>query len=407
MFLALRDIVSARGRFSLISFVVGLITVLLVMLTGLTGGLAKHNTSALEALAPERYVFTSDEPSFQESQVTTSDVQEWQELVGDGSQVIPLGTAQTRLEAGSAMGVAVLGLPAGTKVPAPVVSGAGAAGTEIAGATAADAAAEAEAGADSAASLEPQEPQEALGPQETVLGKDGIVLSHEIVAEAGVQPGETVEIGGVEQPVSAVVADEHYSHQPVVWASTQVWQQISRAHDDVVGTVLAVDTRDRHAGALRDEEWQDAENQTGDSVATVEDSFSGLAAYQSEQASLQLIQVLLYAISALVTVAFLSVWTIQRSRDLSVLRALGASPAYVWKDALGQAAVVVGIGVVLGAGVGWAAGVWAGNSVPFDLRWTTIVVPAAGIWVLGMCGALVATRRVKKIDPASALEGKS
>ena len=392
MFLALRDIVSARGRFSLISFVVGLITVLLVMLTGLTGGLAKHNTSALQALAPERYVFTSEEPSFQESQVTTSDVQEWQELVDADSKVIPLGTAQTRLEAGSAMGVAVLGLPAGTKVPAPVVSAAGAAGTEIAGVTAAGAAAETEAEADSAAS---QEAQEALGPQETVLGKDGIVLSHEIVAEAGVQPGETVEIGGVEQPVSAVVADEHYSHQPVVWASTQVWQQISRAHDDVVGTVLAVDTRDRHAGALRDEEWQDAENQTGDSVATVEDSFSGLAAYKSEQASLQLIQALLYAISALVTVAFLSVWTIQRSRDLSVLRALGASPGYVWKDALGQAAVVVGIGVVLGAGVGWAAGVWAGNSVPFDLRWTTIVVPAAGIWVLGMCGALVATRRVK------------
>ncbi|MDK8686598.1 ABC transporter permease [Corynebacterium pseudodiphtheriticum] len=396
MFLALRDIVSARGRFSLISFVVGLITVLLVMLTGLTGGLAKHNTSALEALAPERYVFTSDGPSFQESQVTTSDVKEWQELVDDGSQVIPLGTAQTRLEAGSAMGVAVLGLPAGTKVPAPVVSGAGAAGTEIAGATGTGAATEAEA--DSAASQEQQD---------AILGEDGIVVSQEIVAEAGVQPGETVEIGGVEQPVSAVVADEHYSHQPVVWASTQVWQQISRAQDDVVGTVLAVDTRDRHAGALRDEEWQDAENQTGDSVATVEESFSGLAAYQSEQASLQLIQVLLYAISALVTVAFLSVWTIQRSRDLSVLRALGASPGYVWKDALGQAAVVVGIGVVLGAGVGWAAGVWAGGSVPFDLQWTTIVVPAAGIWVLGMCGALVATRRVKKIDPASALEGKS
>lgn len=353
MFLALRDIVSARGRFSLISFVVGLITVLLVMLTGLTGGLAKHNTSALEALAPERYVFTSDGPSFQESQVTTSDVQEWQELVDADSQVTPLGTAQTRLEAGSAMGVAVLGLPAGTTVPAPVVSGAGAAGTEIAGATGTGVAAE--AGADSAA------PQEAQEPQDVILAEDGIVVSHEIVAETGVQPGETVEIGGVEQPVSAVVDDKHYSHQPVVWASTQVWQQISRAHDDVVGTVLAVDTRDQHAGSLRDEEWQDAENQTGDSVATVEDSFSGLAAYRSEQASLQLIQVLLYAISALVTVAFLSVWTIQRSRDLSVLRALGASPGYVWKDALGQAAVVVGIGVVFGAGVGWAAGVWAGG----------------------------------------------
>lgn len=50
MFLALREIVTARGRFFLIGGVVALITLLLVMLSGLTQGLSKQNTSALEAL---------------------------------------------------------------------------------------------------------------------------------------------------------------------------------------------------------------------------------------------------------------------------------------------------------------------------------------------------------------------
>ena len=52
MFLALREITNARGRFGLIAGTVALITLLVVMLTGLTAGLGKQNTSALEALNP-------------------------------------------------------------------------------------------------------------------------------------------------------------------------------------------------------------------------------------------------------------------------------------------------------------------------------------------------------------------
>ena len=44
MFVGIRDVFYARGRFALIGSVVGLITLLLVMLTGLTGGLASQNT---------------------------------------------------------------------------------------------------------------------------------------------------------------------------------------------------------------------------------------------------------------------------------------------------------------------------------------------------------------------------
>ena len=53
MFLAIREITTARGRFALIGGTVALITLLLVMLSGLTEGLSKQNTSALESLEKE------------------------------------------------------------------------------------------------------------------------------------------------------------------------------------------------------------------------------------------------------------------------------------------------------------------------------------------------------------------
>ena len=55
-----------------------------------------------------------------------------------------------------------------------------------------------------------------------------------------------------------------------------------------------------------------------DTSVSMGKALSGLPAYSSERGSLLTMQALLYGISALVTIAFLSIWTIQRTRDLSI-----------------------------------------------------------------------------------------
>ena len=52
MFVALKDIVHAKGRFTLMIGVIALLTLLLVLLTGLTRGLAHQNISAIADPAP-------------------------------------------------------------------------------------------------------------------------------------------------------------------------------------------------------------------------------------------------------------------------------------------------------------------------------------------------------------------
>ena len=107
--------------------------------------------------------------------------------------------------------------------------------------------------------------------------------------------------------------------------------------DDVVGTVLAVlGPKDPPPGPLA------ADSIGHQRITGVSEAFQALPAYSSEAGSLTMMQGFLYAISALVIVSFVTVWTIQRTRDLAILRALGASTGYLLKGRSLEAEAAVG-----------------------------------------------------------------
>lgn len=330
MFLGLREIRVAQGRFVLIAIVVALITFLLVMLTGLTSGLGHRNISALQALAPKQVAFNK-EVSFTNSS--------FQQTYGG----LPLGITQTKIEAASAENVAVLALPKGEKSPHGVIGG-------------------------------------------------GLLVSEKVAESLGLTERSHVKVGGVDLIVERVVPNEYYSHSPVVWADTKTWQQIART--DAVGSVLLFDETPTN---LPDEVV--AEDLRG--------SFDGLEAYKAQRGSLQAMQGFLYVISAVVTVSFLTVWTMQRTNDIAILAALGAKPRYLFKDALGQAGIVLAVGAVFGGVLSAVVGAYMAralaDTVPFRFTWLSVVGPALAVWALGIVGSALATRRVTKVDPQLAL----
>ncbi|MGH8938194.1 MAG: FtsX-like permease family protein, partial [Actinomycetes bacterium] len=107
---------------------------------------------------------------------------------------------------------------------------------------------------------------------------------------------------------------------------------------------------------------------------------------------------------ALVIGAFFTVWTIQRSGDIAVLKALGATTAALLKDALGQAVVLLVGGTLVGSALAAALGaVVSGSAVPFLLTPATVLFPAAVMIVLGALGAALSIRRITSVDPLTAL----
>jgi putative ABC transport system permease protein len=106
-----------------------------------------------------------------------------------------------------------------------------------------------------------------------------------------------------------------------------------------------------------------------------------------------------------VIVAFLTVWTVQRTRDIAVLKALGGSASYILRDAMAQAALVLLAGAAAGGLAGVAGGVLASQAAPFLLTPGTTLLPIAGIVLLGLAGAALAVRSVARVDPLIALGG--
>ncbi|MCU7822369.1 ABC transporter permease [Kitasatospora sp. DSM 101779] len=354
MFVAWRDLRFAKGRFALMGAVVVLITVLVGLLSGLTAGLARGNISAVTGLDADHLAFAAPAdgrgPSFADSVLTERVWQQWARTPGVRAAE-PLGVATAKAVAGSrSTAVSAFGSrPGAGLAPQPVRDGAA-------------------------------------------------VLSATAAEELGVHPGDTVVLARRSLAVAAVAGDAAHNHTPVVWTSLADWQAIApgAAGDGPHATVVALRT-----GPGADLAGADA--RLGTRTLSRGDSLTAIGAYTSENGSLQLMRGFLLAISALVIGAFFTVWTIQRTGDIAVLKALGASTRRLTGDALGQAAVLLVLGTALGSGIAAAAGAAVSGTVPFVLDAPTLLLPALVMVALGSAGAALAVRRITSVDPLTAL----
>ncbi|WP_405791148.1 ABC transporter permease [Streptomyces sp. NBC_00029] len=357
MFVAWRDLRFAKGRFALMGSVVLLITLLVGLLSGLTSGLARENISAITGLPATHLAFaapTGDQKvSFTNSQVPEPAWLAWRQQPGVKTAE-PLGIRTTNAVSGErTAAVSVFGV-------------------ESAG---------------------------GLAPRDAGLTQGQVVLTEKAAKElGGLTTGAKLKIGPLELTVAGVSGTAAYSHTPVVWMDLNDWQRVGNPGTSIetLATVVAVS-----GGAV---DLAAADKAATTKTQSVDEALGAIGSYQAENGSLQLMRGFLFAISALVIGAFFTVWTIQRSGDIAVLKALGASTPYLLKDALGQAVVMLAIGTGLGTALAAGFGVLiSGGPVPFVLDAATVLVPAAVMILLGALGAALSIRRITAVDPLTAL----
>lgn len=355
MYLALRDLRHAKGRFGLIVGVVALMTLLVGFLSGLTGGLASQNISALMHLRADQVVFSMDEgidPSYTASAVEEEQAEVWRTAPGV-ADASPVGLSFVLLEgAETSETVAVVAAEEGltAEVPGSV---------------------------------------------------DGVSLDEETASMLGVGVGDVLTLAGRELTVEQVVEATQFSHRAVVWTQLETWQRYleDTRQPAAYASVLLVDT-DGSDGAL---DGTALDTELGTTTTGFWSSLTALEAFKSEIGSLGLMIGMLVVIAVLVIGVFFLVWSMQRQRDISVLKALGADTGWIARDALGQALLVLllgaGLGAVAALGLGWLAA----QALPFVLTWPFLVVPAVGMVLAGLVGALVSLRQITRVDPLTAL----
>ncbi|MFF0636166.1 ABC transporter permease [Nocardia sp. NPDC004151] len=367
MFLAWRELWFARARFGLMGGVVALIAVLVVMLSGLSTGLVNDGVSGLKALPVDAFAFaggTKSESAFTRSIVDTRQVGQWRAR-GDVTEAAPFGLAlaNTRTAAGVPLDFALFGVDPGSFLAPPVSIGAG------------------------------------LG------SPDGIVVSATAL-DKGVQIGDTVvvdRLGVTMTVVGATIGQQTFGHVDVAYVPLPLWQAI-RAGVKPGEPARAGAYTEASAVALRghDIDLAAGDRGIGTSSRALAATFGSSPGYSAEMSTMTLIKVFLYAISALVVGAFFTVWTIQRRREIAVLRAVGASVGYLLRDGLIQALIVLigatGVGVLVGVLVGGAI-----HGMPFALEAGAVAAGASLLVTLGALGAVAAIVRIARVDPLTAL----
>ncbi|WP_296214027.1 FtsX-like permease family protein [uncultured Corynebacterium sp.] len=177
--------------------------------------------------------------------------------------------------------------------------------------------------------------------------------------------------------------DLYLEHQPIHWMSTEEVEKLPGA--SAFGVVA-----------------EDAEPIDGAIMLQGKDALEASASYKGEQSSLNLMIVLLYVISALVLGAFFTVWTMQRLRGVAITVALGGTRSSILSDAVGQALVVLAVGIAAGTLLTVGVGGFM-EGIPMDVSPSTTLIPAVILLAAGLLGAGLSIIPVLKVDPRKAM----
>ncbi|MGN0100603.1 MAG: FtsX-like permease family protein [Dietzia sp.] len=346
MFFALRDLRTARWRFALITGVVLLLSVLVAGLLGLTAGLANQSVSALRALGSggSSFVLPTDDKGVVDLDRAALTDRQVEEISALDPSAVPVGLARVTVDDGTETGVSAVAVglaePVGSVSPPP---------------------------------------------------RGEVLVSTGVDDEVGGGASE-IGISGHTLAVSGDAGDLWHSHTPVLVTDLDTWREI--APRGGAATTMAVS-----ANALPESAVANQGLGLVDPAALV----GALPSHRAENTSLSTMTYMLLAVTALVVGAFFTVWGMQRRRDVAVLKALGASTAVVVRDSIGQAAIVLAVGIGGGVGVVALLGLAAGGTVPFVVSEGTTLLPAALLAGLGLAGAAASLGPVMKADPNSAL----
>ena len=332
MFLSLRDLWFARGRFLLMGSVVALVAVLMVLLTGLAHGLADDNISAIRLLDADHLSFSADTGAkFDRSSVTRSQVDAAAATPGV-LDAAPLGRALFlgRTQQGTTVDLAMFGVEPGSFIaPAPA--------------------------------------------QGQPLGSspDGVLVSQGLT-DQGVAIGDTITLDrvGTQLKVIGTTPKASQGHVPVVYAPLRLWQEadFGPPGGEPAGTPFPQAVYDQATViALRTTSGADLaamDQANGLVTLTKAGSYAASSGYKEETATLLMIEVFLYAIAALLVGAFFTVWTIQRRQEIGLIKALGASNGYLLRDALAEALIVLAAATAAGWSSGSSWGPWSAARCP-------------------------------------------
>ncbi|MFD1706222.1 ABC transporter permease [Siminovitchia sediminis] len=369
MFLALRELKHAKLRFVMIGMILVLISWLVFILSGLGNGLSSLSAATFKNMDTDYVVFEDGSRHSMLRSVISEDLSEElkkQEYVKDAA---PMGsrTAVVLKENATTndekIDVSLLGVNPGTFLEPEVIEG-----------------------------------------NPLAEGKDLEVIVNDVLKNQGIKIGDTLEIEGSDEVIKVVgfVENESFNHLPAVFMTMDYWRKI---HFAATGSDMGV-TNPVNAIMLQGENIVPEDiNQSveGIETATKQEAINGIPGYTAENGTIMMMLGFLLAISAFVITVFFYVITLQKSNQFGIMKAIGASNAFLGRAVVSQVFMLAVISIGLGILLTYGTAAILPEAMPFTLDPILVIIYAIILLVVSVLSSLFSVRKITKIDPLQAI----
>lgn len=369
MFLALKELMHSKLRFSMIGLIIVLIAWLVFILSGLGNGLSTLAAATLKNMDADYLVYEQGSSfSFNKSLLSESmkkDLEDFDNVkaVTTFSQlsgaVLPEGGKETDAK----KDISLLGIEAGSFIEPAIIEG------------------------------------KALNPSDEYG-----VIANETLKDEGYKLGDKMYLDGSEAVLTIVgfVENETFNHLPSVFMNMDGFRAIKYAapgSDNGVGDAV-------NAFVLQGENIVAEDiDKSFDRVetATKKEAVSGMPGYKEESGTIMMMLGFLVVISAFVIAVFFYVLTIQKTQQFGVMKAIGASNGFIAKAIVSQVFVLSLVAILVGVGLTYLTAMVFPEGMPFKLDPTMVATYSVVLLFISILSSLFSVRRITKIDPLTAL----
>jgi putative ABC transport system permease protein len=237
----------------------------------------------------------------------------------------------------------------------------------------------------------------------------GEAVGSDADAPAGFGLGDVVRVepGGLELTIVGLARDIQLNAGPTLFVGYDTYLDTVRSSNPDAGTPLPNVLALAPAPGTTPSDLVTAVNAVSDDLdaLTRDDAADLTPGVAQVRQSFQVIFLLYGLVIPCITGLFFLIITFQKSRSLTLLRAIGAPAHRLVTALLVQAVIIVGLGFGLGVALYTPLSQRRLGGIPLRFETTAVVTWAILLVVLGLGSSLLSARRVLAIDPIEATTG--
>lgn len=230
---------------------------------------------------------------------------------------------------------------------------------------------------------------------------DALLADREFLRLAGYRIGDVVPVSLRLETRSfrivGVIEEGYFFFQPAVYVTREAWRTLRYGDSPRAPVASIVLLKGRDLPGSRGDGYE---------VVDKETAFANIEGVAGQQSTVSALRAFGYLIGALVIGVFFYVLTLQKVPHIGVLKALGASSGYVFRQLLMQVLTVAVVGVALAIPLAVVTGEAIQrlpNPVPIAFDVPVLLTTSLLLLVASIVGAAFSLRRILTIDPIIAM----